>query len=213
MHTIQAGTLRRQLTEVYRAWGMPDENITVIVENMVESDLRGIDSHGVGMLPRYDGQRKDGALNMTPDVRVVRDFGAVALIDADHGLGHVAGTKAMQMACDKAEQFGVGAVTARGSNHFGAAGVYSTMAVDRGLIGLCTTGTTQRSVLPTFAKELKGDRVSEEEWFQEQQELMEEQVAGRFRGEMTCNYRAAAYAEAGRAKAGAKLKFARRHRV
>ena len=153
MYTISSNALRRQLTEVFRAWGMPDDNIAVIVENMVESDLRGIDSHGVGMLPRYDGQRKDDALNMTPDVRVVRDFGAVALIDADHGLGHVAGTMAMQMACDKAEQFGVGAVTARGSNHFGAAGVYSTMAVERGLIGLCTTGTTQRSVLPTFGKE------------------------------------------------------------
>lgn len=153
MYTISPDTLRRQLTEVYRAWGMRDDDIAVIVENMIESDLRGIDSHGVGMLPRYDGQRKDGALNVTPEVRVVRDFGAVALIDADHGLGHVAGTKAMQMACDKAEQFGVGAVTARGSNHFGAAGVYSTMAVARGLIGLCTTGTTQRSVLPTFAKE------------------------------------------------------------
>lgn len=132
---------------------MPDENIEIIVDNMVESDLRGIDSHGVGMLPRYDGLRRDGGLNMTPDVKVVRDFGAVALIDAGHGLGHVAGTRAMQLACDKAEQFGVGAVTARGSNHFGAAGVYATMAVDRGLIGLCTTGTTQRSVLPTFAKQ------------------------------------------------------------
>ena len=153
MFNISPDVLRRQLTEVYRAWGMPNDDIEVIVENMVESDLRGIDSHGVGMLPRYDGLRTDGALNMTPDVRVVRDFGAVALIDADHGLGHVAGTRAMQLACDKAEQFGVGAVTARGSNHFGAAGVYSTMAVDRGLIGLCTTGTTQRSVLPTFAKE------------------------------------------------------------
>ena len=153
MYTISPNTLRRQLTEVYRAWGMLDKDIAVIIENMVESDLRGIDSHGVGMLPRYDGLRKDGALNMVPDVRVVRDFGAIALVDADHGLGHVAGTKAMLMACDKAEQFGVGAVTARGSNHFGAAGVYSTMAVERGLIGLCTTGTTQRSVLPTFAKE------------------------------------------------------------
>ena len=153
MYTISPDTLRRQLTEVYRAWGMLDKDIAVIIENMVESDLRGIDSHGVGMLPRYDGLRKDGALNMVPDVRVVRDFGAIALVDADHGLGHVAGTKAMLMACDKAEQFGVGAVTARGSNHFGAAGVYSTMAVERGLIGLCTTGTTQRSVLPTFAKE------------------------------------------------------------
>ncbi len=132
---------------------MPDTNIETIVNNMVESDLRGIDSHGVGMLPRYDGLRRDGGLNMTPNVRVMTDFGAVALVDADHGLGHIAGTLAMQLACDKAEQFGVGAVTARGSNHFGAAGVYSTMAVDRGLIGLCTTGTTQRSVLPTFAKE------------------------------------------------------------
>ena len=150
---ISSDTLRRQLSEVYRAWGMPDENIEIIVDNMVESDLRGIDSHGVGMLPRYDGLRRDGALNMTPDVKVVRDFGAVALIDAGHGLGHVAGTRAMQLACDKAEQFGVGAVTSRGSNHFGAAGVYATMAVDRGLIGLCTTGTTQRSVLPTFAKQ------------------------------------------------------------
>lgn len=153
MPNISLDALRQQLTDVYRAWGMPDENIVVIVENMVESDLRGIDSHGVGMLPRYDGLRADGALNMTPDVRVVRDFGAVALIDADHGLGHVAGTRAMQLACEKAEKFGVGAVTARGSNHFGAAGVYSTMAVERGLIGLCTTGTTQRSVLPTFGKE------------------------------------------------------------
>ncbi len=153
MFNISPDVLRRQLTEVYRAWGMTDAHIEVIVENMVESDLRGIDSHGVGMLPRYDGQRKDGALNMTPDVKVVRDFGAVALIDADHGLGHVSATRAMQLACDKAERFGVGAVTARGSNHFGAAGVYSTMAVDRGLIGLCTTGTTQRSVLPTFARE------------------------------------------------------------
>lgn len=150
---ISPDTLRRQLTEVYRAWGMPEADNETIVDNMVESDLRGIDSHGVGMLPRYDGLRRDGALNMTPDVRVVTDFGAVALVDADHGLGHVAGTRAMQLACDKAEQFGVGAVTARGSNHFGAAGVYATMAVERGLIGLCTTGTTQRSVLPTFAKE------------------------------------------------------------
>lgn len=153
MFTISPDTLRRQLTEVYRAWGMRDGDIAVVVENMVESDLRGIDSHGVGMLPQYDERRRIGAVNMTPDVRVVRDFGAVATIDADHGLGHPAATRAMRLACDKAEAFGVGAVTVRGSNHFGAAGVYATMAVERGLIGLCTTGTTQRSVLPTFGKE------------------------------------------------------------
>lgn len=153
MFNISADTLRRQLTEVYRAWGMREEEIAIVVENMVESDLRGIDSHGVGMLPTYAERRRVGAVNVTPEVRVVRDFGAIALLDADHGLGHAPATRAMQLACDKAEQFGIGAVTVRGSNHFGAAGIYSTMAVERGLIGLCMTGTTQRSVLPTFGKE------------------------------------------------------------
>jgi len=153
MITVSHETLRKQLSEIYRAWGMDEDEIGIVVNNMVESDLRGIDSHGAGMLPTYAERRRAGAVNVNPDIKVVRDFGAVALIDADHGLGHVPATRAMEMACDKAAQFGIGAVTVRNSNHFGAAGVYSTMASDRGLIGICTTGTTQRAVLPTFAKE------------------------------------------------------------
>jgi LDH2 family malate/lactate/ureidoglycolate dehydrogenase len=141
------------LTEVFRAWGIIEEDIGTIVENMVESDLRGIDSHGIGMLPRYDEHRQNGGVNVKANVQILRDFGAVGLIDADHGLGHAPATRAMELACDKAEQFGIGAVSVRNSNHFGAAGVYATMAVKRGFIGLCTTGTTQRSVLPTFGKE------------------------------------------------------------
>jgi LDH2 family malate/lactate/ureidoglycolate dehydrogenase len=153
MITVSHETLRKQLSEIYRAWGMDKEQVSVVVENMVESDLRGIDSHGAGMLPTYAERRRAGAVNVNPDIKVLRDFGAIALIDADHGLGHLPATMAMRMACDKAEQFGIGAATVRNSNHFGAAGVYSTMASDRGLIGFCTTGTTQRAVLPTFAKE------------------------------------------------------------
>jgi LDH2 family malate/lactate/ureidoglycolate dehydrogenase len=145
--------LRRQLREVFKAWGVSDEDSEIIVANMVESDLRGIDSHGVGMLPKYDEYRRKGALNTNAKMEIVRDFGAIALIDADHGLGHVPATHAMRLACEKATQFGIGAVSVRNSNHFGAAGVYASMAAEQGLIGLCTTGTTQRSVLPTFGKE------------------------------------------------------------
>lgn len=153
MRTVSQDALRRQLREVFNAWGVSRENSDIIVENMVESDLRGIDSHGVGMLPKYDEYRRNGALDPKANMRIVRDFGAIALIDADHGLGHAPATRAMQMACDKAEQFGVGVASVRNSNHFGAAGVYASMAADRGLIGMCMTGTTQRSVLPTFGKE------------------------------------------------------------
>lgn len=132
---------------------MTEEVIEITVRNMVEADLRGIDSHGAGMLPTYNLRRREGIVDPKGETTVVRDFAATALLDAGNALGHFATTKAMQMACDKARQFGVGVVTVRRSNHYGAAGVYSTMAADRGMIGMCLTGSSQPAVLPTFAKE------------------------------------------------------------
>jgi LDH2 family malate/lactate/ureidoglycolate dehydrogenase len=151
--TVSAEMLSNQITEIYRAWDMSDEVIEVTVRNMIEADLRGIDSHGAGMLPTYNLRRKQGIVHPKGELTVVRDFAATALFDAGNALGHYSTTKAMEMACDKAKQFGVGVVTVRRSNHYGAAGVYSTMAADRGMIGMCMTGSSQPAVLPTFAKE------------------------------------------------------------
>lgn len=150
---VPAATLLEQTHLILRAWGAPEAHVQTIAARMHESDLRGIDSHGVGMFPTYDERRARGMLNMQPDIQVLRDEGATALIDADNGMGHVAATQAMEMACDKARAFGVGVVTVRRSGHYGAAGVYATLASDRGLIGLTTTGTSQRAVVPTFARE------------------------------------------------------------
>ena len=132
---------------------MAEDVIEITVRNMVEADLRGIDSHGAGMLLTYNLRRKNGVMILTGGPTVVREFAATALLDAGNALGHYATTKAMEMACDRAKEFGVGVVTVRRSNHYGAAGVYSTMAADRGMIGMCMTGSSQPAVLPTFAKE------------------------------------------------------------
>jgi LDH2 family malate/lactate/ureidoglycolate dehydrogenase len=105
------------------------------------------------MLPTYERNRLKGALIVNPTVTVVRDHQAVALMDAGHGMGHIAATQAMQSAIEKARQFGLGAVNVRQSNHYGAAGVYSNMARKSGLLGISLTGTTQRSVVPTFGRE------------------------------------------------------------
>ena len=132
---------------------MADDVIEVTVRNMIEADLRGIDSHGAGMLPTYNLRRKQGIVDPKGELTTVRDLAATALLDAGNALGHYATTQAMARACDKAKEFGVGVVTVRRSNHYGAAGVYSTMAADRGMIGMCMTGSSQPAVLPTFAKE------------------------------------------------------------
>ena len=150
---VPADILLRQTQLILTAWGASQAHVETIAANMFEADLRGIDSHGVGMFPRYDALRRSGAINLQPDIEVHDDEGATALIDADHAMGHVPATMAMELACEKAAAFGVGVVSVRRSNHYGAAGIYSTMATQRGLIGFSTTGATQRSVVPTFARE------------------------------------------------------------
>jgi LDH2 family malate/lactate/ureidoglycolate dehydrogenase len=150
---IPSESLMAQLGAVFEAWEMLPERVQVCAERMVEADLMGIDSHGVGMLPQYEINRKNGSLIVNAPTTVERDIAAVALIDAGHGMGHVAATQAMELAIEKAMTFGIALVTVRNSNHYGAAGVYSNMARREGLIGISTTGTTQRSVVPTFGRE------------------------------------------------------------
>ncbi len=150
---ISAELVAAQIDAVMRAWDMPDEARADAVEIMVETDLRGIDSHGISMLPIYGRGRTDGFLNMTPKLTVVRDRPAMAVLDNDAGLGYHAGKRAMAMAVDKAKQIGVGAVAVRNSNHFGAAGAYAMRAAEAGCIGIVTTNALNRSLVPTRSRE------------------------------------------------------------
>ena len=153
MPAIAVETIKAQIASVLAAWGMPAEHVATTAELMVEADIRGIDSHGIGMLPQYHDRRKDGRIIVPGDIRVVEDLPAMTFIDAGHALGHVPAKMAMQSAIAKAKEMGVAIGVVRNSNHFGAAGVYSTMALEAGLIGICMTGTSQRSIVPPRARE------------------------------------------------------------
>jgi len=153
MITVSAEKLGNQLDQVFATWEMKPSFRRVVVAQMIEADLMGIDSHGIGMLPLYERYRLEGSLVVNPTVRIVHERHAVALMDAGNGLGHIAATQAMELAMEKAGRFGIGAVNVRNSNHYGAAGVYSNMARKRGMIGISMTGTTQHSVVPTFGRE------------------------------------------------------------
>jgi LDH2 family malate/lactate/ureidoglycolate dehydrogenase len=150
---ISVDTIKAQIASVLTAWGMPAEHVTTTADLMVEADIRGIDSHGIGMLPQYHDRRKDGRIIVPGEIKVVSDLPAMTFIDADHALGHVPAKMAMQSAIAKAKEMGVAVAVVKDSNHFGAAGVYSTMALDAGLIGICMTGTSQRSIVPPRARE------------------------------------------------------------
>jgi LDH2 family malate/lactate/ureidoglycolate dehydrogenase len=150
---VPAPQIRQQLLSVLRAWGMSEAHAETTAEMMVETDLRGVDSHGISMLPSYDREFQSGRLNMRPSFKIVREGPAMALIDADASLGHPVSVHAMNLAVDKCRASAVAVVSVVNSHHFGAAGCYSRIAADRGVIGMVTSGTRGVTLVPTFAAE------------------------------------------------------------
>ena len=150
---VAAGKIEAQLVSVFEAWGMSSEHAAVTAQMMVETDLRGVDSHGISMLPTYDKEFRAGRLNMRPQWKVVRDRPSMARIDADRSLGHPVSAHAMGLAVDKCRATGVGVVAVFNSHHFGAAGCYAKIAADRGVIGMVTSATRGVTLVPTFAAE------------------------------------------------------------
>src|SRR5712692_4776356 len=150
---VSSSKIKSQLVSVFRAWGMSEAHAETTGDMMVETDLRGVDSHGISMLPTYDQEFRNGRLNMRPVFKTVRDAPAMALIDADASLGHPVSVYAMNLAVDKCLASGVAVVSVVNSHHFGAAGCYSKIAADRGVIGMVTASTRGVTLVPTFAAE------------------------------------------------------------
>ena len=150
---VAAPQIRQQLVSVLRAWGMSEAHATTTAEMMLETDLRGVDSHGISMLPTYDREFRAGRLNMRPVFKTLRDAPAMALIDADASLGHPVSAAAMNLAVDKCRVSGVAVVSVVNSHHFGAAGCYAKIASDRGVIGMVTCSTRGVTMVPTFGAE------------------------------------------------------------
>ncbi|MCV2488297.1 Ldh family oxidoreductase [Geodermatophilus sp. YIM 151500] len=144
-----ADLLHRQVTSVLSAWGMPDDLVETTAAVMVDTDLAGIDSHGIQMLTTYETLLRRGELQPAARPAVVRESAVSALVDGRAGLGHPAAAMGMRLAVDKAREAGVGLVGVRNSHHFGAAGHYAAIAADQGMLGLVTTTTRQIVGVPT----------------------------------------------------------------
>src|SRR5258708_6192487 len=149
---VPAERIRAQIVALLTAWGMDKEQVHTTAEVMVETDLAGVDSHGVSMRMGYENSKSKGKLNLRAVPRMVRESATTALVDADAGLGHPAAVMAMGFAIKKAKAMGVGVVSVRNSHHFGAAGYYAAMASKEGLVGMVTSATRSVAVVPTRAK-------------------------------------------------------------
>ncbi len=146
-------TLEKFMVDSLMAVGINETDAKIIGDVLIESDKRGIDSHGIGRLkPIYIDRINIGIMNPVTEIEILKDDMSTAVLDGHNGMGHVVGKKAMEMAIEKAKEYGTGMVAVRNSNHYGIAGYFATMATDAGMIGI--TGTNARpSIAPTFGVE------------------------------------------------------------
>jgi LDH2 family malate/lactate/ureidoglycolate dehydrogenase len=103
---------------------------------MTRADVNGSDGHGVFRLPQYVRRIKGGAVNVRPNVRIVEEAAATAVVDGDNGMGHVVMRFATETAIRKAKGAGVAWVGVRWSNHAGPASLYARMPLEHDMIGL-----------------------------------------------------------------------------
>lgn len=149
---IPVNVIEGFMMDVFQALGVPEDEARICAEVLVASDLRGIESHGVGRLKYYYDRIKAGVQFTQTEMEIVKETETTAMVDGHHGMGHVIAYRSMRMAMDKARQYGLGAVTVRNGTHFGIAGYYSLMAAEEGMMGFTVTNA-RPAIAPTFSTE------------------------------------------------------------
>jgi LDH2 family malate/lactate/ureidoglycolate dehydrogenase len=149
---VTAADLRRFMEQIFESLGVPSDEARLSADVLLEADLRGIDSHGIGRLSIYVGRLRAGTQAPASNVVVVEEGPGTAVVDGGGGMGHVVSAKAMEIAIRKAKENGIAGIAVRNSSHFGFAGYYPLMAVEHGMVGMAFTNA-RPSICPTFGTE------------------------------------------------------------
>ena len=141
------------MVDAFVGYGVPREDAEICADVLLESDRRGIESHGCNRFkPIYIDRIVKGTLLPVTKIEIVKETPTTVVMDAHDGMGMVASHKMMQMLIEKAKAYGMAGGAIRNSTHYGIAGYWTTMASKEGMIGV--TGTNARpSIAPTFGVE------------------------------------------------------------
>ena len=133
---IHAAPLTELLTRILSKAGAEPERARVCAEHLVAANLKGHDSHGVGMAPQYVRWIQAGGLKPNARPKVISDHGAVLVVDGQFGLGAPVARETVEMAIVRAKEMGVACVALRNSCHIGRIGTYGEQCADAGFVSM-----------------------------------------------------------------------------
>lgn len=138
--SVQEDRLLAFATACFEKAGLVPEHAALISRLLVNSDLRGVRSHGTRTVNHYCQAFEDGRLNPKPDIRKIHETPTSVVYDGDGSLGYWSMVKATEDAIARAKAVGIGMGLVRGIGHYGSAGHYTRMCMEAGCIGFSVQG-------------------------------------------------------------------------
>jgi LDH2 family malate/lactate/ureidoglycolate dehydrogenase len=154
---VTAESLTNFVAGIYQGAGCSEEGARDMAQGLVQTNLWGIDSHGVLRAAKYLQRFQSGAMNNQPEIKTLKSGGGLEVLDADNGSGYVAGRAAMARAIELAKTGNIAAVAIINSNHCGAASLYARMALEHGMIGIAMSNVAPNMVAPGGSKPITGN--------------------------------------------------------
>jgi len=154
---IDLETLITQVAGLLQSIGVPSSIARVEAEIMTESDLMGVPSHGIHMLPALVTGIQSGKATANPHIRILKEQKAACVIDGDNGPGRFVSLHAMNISVERAKEFGIGACLATNMTHWGRAFAYVCRAAQAGTVGICTTNAIPNTLSGNSTKPLLGN--------------------------------------------------------
>lgn len=149
-HVFPVENLRRAMRLVVRGFGSCDAEAAAVADNLIEANLRGHDSHGIGMLPRYASAFLEGNLKANASVAVAHDAGALLRLDGGSGFGQVIGIEAMDLGIARAKTHGTAIVALGNCHHLGRIGAWAEQAASAGLVSMHFVNVISRVIVAPY---------------------------------------------------------------
>lgn len=138
---VSAAALVRFSRDVLRAAGLSEDDAGLVAEQLAWRDLREEFPVGLAALPSCVDAHRKGDADPRAVLRVVRETGALAVVDGAHAWGQLTAVYAMRLAVERARSHGVGVAVVRDSRTANVMGFYPTIAIDAGMVGLAITNS------------------------------------------------------------------------
>ena len=136
---IPPDDLRQLVAGLFEKAGTSPQDAELLARLLVDSDLRGVSTHGVWLAPSYIAKMLEGKVNPRPSISVVSETRTTQVLDGDGGLGHFPCYQGTHWAVARAKEYGTAAVTTCNHFHFGGAGKYTRIALEQDCIGLAVS--------------------------------------------------------------------------